>query len=211
LDPAEHPLLGAAVELAGRDEWLLSGRLSLETHPWLADHAVLDTVLVPGTAFVELALAAGAKAGCPAVEELTLEAPLVLEEQGSVQLQLTLAAAAQDGRRALAIHARAGGAEDWTRHASGTLAAQADSAPALEALSEGLGPGRLRLRFAVRGVRVQRPGAASVRVRLLASAADGTLEVATYDEDGAPILTLDTLVTRPVDAGRLADARAGRG
>ena len=45
--------------LAGGDEWLFTGRISLEAQPWLADHAVFDTVLLPGTAFVELALAAG--------------------------------------------------------------------------------------------------------------------------------------------------------
>src|SRR5207244_5940301 len=56
---AEHPLLGATVTLAGEgDEWLFTGRLSLDTQPWLADHVVLDTVLLPGTAFVELALRA---------------------------------------------------------------------------------------------------------------------------------------------------------
>ncbi len=47
-----HPLLGAAVRLAGdRDEWLFTGRVSIESQPWVADHVVLDTVVVPGTAF----------------------------------------------------------------------------------------------------------------------------------------------------------------
>ena len=50
--------------------------------PWLADHAVFGTVLVPGTALVELAAWAGGQAGCPRVQELTLEAPLVLPDEG---------------------------------------------------------------------------------------------------------------------------------
>nr|WP_234352367.1 acyltransferase domain-containing protein [Streptomyces sp. NRRL F-6492] len=54
LASAEHPLLGAAVELADGEGAVLTGRLSLRTHPWLADHAVFGTVLLPGTAFVEL-------------------------------------------------------------------------------------------------------------------------------------------------------------
>ncbi|WP_343967014.1 type I polyketide synthase, partial [Streptosporangium amethystogenes] len=37
---AGHPLLGAAVGLADTDEALLTGRISLGSHPWLADHAV---------------------------------------------------------------------------------------------------------------------------------------------------------------------------
>ncbi|MYU19105.1 hypothetical protein GTZ78_52615, partial [Streptomyces sp. SID8361] len=59
LGAAGHPLLGAAVELPDSDGFLLTGRLSLQTHPWLADHAVSGTVLLPGTAFVELAIRAG--------------------------------------------------------------------------------------------------------------------------------------------------------
>src|SRR6476660_4365335 len=58
-----HPLLGAAVPLAGEQGLAFNGRLSLAAFPWLADHVVFDTVLLPGTAFVELALAAGREAG----------------------------------------------------------------------------------------------------------------------------------------------------
>ena len=39
LEAADHPLLGAAVRLAGEAGWLFTGRVSLSTHPWLADHA----------------------------------------------------------------------------------------------------------------------------------------------------------------------------
>ncbi len=56
LTSAEHPLLGAAIGFANGDGWLFTGRLSLDSHPWLADHAVMGTVLLPGTAFVEMAL-----------------------------------------------------------------------------------------------------------------------------------------------------------
>ena len=63
LGAADHPLLGAAVPLAGGEGWLFTGRISLDTHPWLADHAMLDTVLLPGTGFLELVLAAGREAG----------------------------------------------------------------------------------------------------------------------------------------------------
>ena len=58
-----HPLLGAAVELAGGEGYVLTGRLSVRSHPWLADHAMAGTVLVPGTAFVEMAVAAGIRPG----------------------------------------------------------------------------------------------------------------------------------------------------
>ncbi|MGW5767484.1 acyltransferase domain-containing protein, partial [Streptomyces tendae] len=79
---AEHPLLGAAVELAGSDRMVFAGRLSAASQGWLVDHAVHGTVLVPGTALVELALAAGDQMGCGRLEELTLQAPLVLHGTG---------------------------------------------------------------------------------------------------------------------------------
>ncbi|MCX2971917.1 MULTISPECIES: ketoacyl-synthetase C-terminal extension domain-containing protein, partial [Streptomyces] len=41
LRSAGHPLLAGAVSLAGEDVSLFTGRLSLESHPWLAEHAVL--------------------------------------------------------------------------------------------------------------------------------------------------------------------------
>ena len=75
------PLLGAVVALADDGGWVFTGRLSLETHPWLADHAVMGAVLLPGTAFLELALHAGRELEHPVVSELTLETPLVLPEQ----------------------------------------------------------------------------------------------------------------------------------
>ena len=52
--PSPSPARGAG---------LLTGKLSLKTHPWLADHAVMGAALLPGTAFVELALRAGEQAG----------------------------------------------------------------------------------------------------------------------------------------------------
>ncbi|MEU9969428.1 type I polyketide synthase, partial [Streptomyces malaysiensis] len=132
LGTADHPLLGAAVELPDTGGFVFTGRLSLLTHPWLADHAVMDTVLLPGTAFVELALRAGHEVGCDTVEELTLQAPLVLPEQGAVQLRLELAAADENGRRPLTLHSRREDVpadEPWIRHATGFLAPSATSAP----------------------------------------------------------------------------------
>ncbi|WP_033287396.1 polyketide synthase dehydratase domain-containing protein, partial [Streptomyces sp. NRRL F-525] len=84
LTSAEHPLLRASVELADGLGTVFTGQLSLRTHPWLADHTILGTVLLPGTAFLDLALHAGNQLDAPHVEELTLEAPLALPEQGTV-------------------------------------------------------------------------------------------------------------------------------
>ncbi|MDF3291314.1 type I polyketide synthase [Streptomyces silvisoli] len=130
-----HPLLGAVAELPDSDGVLLTGRLSLQSHPWLADHAIMGSVLLPGTAFVELALRAGDQVGCDYLEELTLEAPLVLPEHGGVRLRLAVGAADGTGRRPLALHSRAedrAADESWTRHASGVLASGGQPQPSFE-------------------------------------------------------------------------------
>ncbi|MFJ6141908.1 SDR family NAD(P)-dependent oxidoreductase, partial [Kitasatospora sp. NPDC092286] len=126
---ADHPLLGAAVELAGSGELLFTGRLSVQAQPWLADHAVAGSVLLPGTGFVELAIRAGDEVGCGQVEELTLEAPLVLPERGAVSVQVSVGAGDESGRRELGLFSRPqdGATDDpWTRHATGVLAPATD-------------------------------------------------------------------------------------
>ncbi len=136
---ADHPLLGAAVGLA-QEGWLFTGRLSLQTHAWLRDHAVMGTVLMPGTAFVELALAAAQRVGVQEIEELTLQVPLLLSEQGAVQLQLTVSEPDASGRREVAVYSRPEGTHregvqgDWTRHAVGVLGVGTESPPADGAL-----------------------------------------------------------------------------
>jgi acyl transferase domain-containing protein/NADPH:quinone reductase-like Zn-dependent oxidoreductase/acyl carrier protein len=125
-----HPLLGAVVELADGDQWLFTGRVSLQSHPWLADHAVFGSVLLAGTAFVDLALCVGGRVGCAVVQELTLEAPLLFSEQDAIMLQLSVGEPDESGARSLSIYSRpegalegaSGGGERWTRHASGVLA-----------------------------------------------------------------------------------------
>ncbi|WNV92061.1 SDR family NAD(P)-dependent oxidoreductase [Umezawaea sp. Da 62-37] len=132
LGASDHPLLGSAVSLADSDGLVLSGHLALDTHAWLADHTVSGTVLLPGTAFVELAIHAADEVGCELLEELTLEAPLVVPERGGVQVQVGVSGPDDTGRRALTVHSRLDG--PWTRHATGTLLPTAP-APAFD-LSE---------------------------------------------------------------------------
>ncbi|WTW58804.1 type I polyketide synthase (plasmid) [Streptomyces sp. NBC_00012] len=134
----EHALLDAVVSLADEDGWLFAGQLSLQSHAWLADHVVLGSVLLPGTAFVDLALYAGERVGCGGLEELTLEAPLVLPERGGVSVQLSVAAAGADGRRAVSVHSRpADDAEgEWVCHARGVLSVEVEAGAAGEGLEE---------------------------------------------------------------------------
>ncbi|MGW6774009.1 SDR family NAD(P)-dependent oxidoreductase [Streptomyces sp. NPDC055037] len=125
LDPARHPLLATSVALADREELVSTSRLSLRSHPWLADHSISGTVLVPATGFLELALAAGDLADAGQLAELTLEAPLPLPERGAVRVQLAVAPPDATGLRSFTVHSRPDTGDDdlqpWTRHVSGAL------------------------------------------------------------------------------------------
>ena len=106
---------------------LISYRLSLPEHSWLAHYKVGDRVFLVGTGLVELALAAGLAVGCPRVVELTLAAPFALAATGGLRVQVRVQAADAQGRRAFSLHsmdeassARSG---RWIFHAMGVLAA----------------------------------------------------------------------------------------
>jgi acyl transferase domain-containing protein/NAD(P)-dependent dehydrogenase (short-subunit alcohol dehydrogenase family)/acyl carrier protein len=143
-----HPLVGAAVALAESDGWLFTGRISLQQHPWFADHGVGDSVVVPGTTFVEIALRAGDLLECDELQDLVFERPLILPERGAVQLQVTVGAPDETDRRAISVFSRlenaSGGAPAtdaervWTRHAHGLLARSPNEAVALERDSRAL-------------------------------------------------------------------------
>ena len=121
LTGADHPLVGAVAELPDTDTALLTGRLSLATHGWLADHTAAGTTLLPATAFVELALRAGTEVGRPFLRELVIQTPLVLPEQGGVDVRVVV-----DGG-GIAIHSRT--ADEWVTHARGELAAEGTAGP----------------------------------------------------------------------------------
>jgi acyl transferase domain-containing protein len=127
LDEVGHALLGASVPVAGRDAHVLTGSLSRHTHPWLADHEVDGVTLAPGTALLDLALRAGAEAGCPAVAELTLLAPLTLPATGAVRIQVTVGEPDQAGTRPVEVYA--GTEQDWTAVATGAVVPRADQTP----------------------------------------------------------------------------------
>ncbi|MGW8362996.1 SDR family NAD(P)-dependent oxidoreductase [Streptomyces wedmorensis] len=120
-----HPMLGAVVEVPASGGVLFVSRWSLGSHPWLADHAVAGSVLVPGAAFVDLVVRAGDEVGCGLLSELVIEAPLVLPERGGVQVRVSVGEVDEAGQRTVQVHSRAedaGPGSAWTRHVSGRLA-----------------------------------------------------------------------------------------
>ncbi|WP_328674186.1 type I polyketide synthase [Streptomyces sp. NBC_00328] len=129
----DHPLLAAAVPLAGDGGTVLTGRLSVPAQPWLADHRIAAATLLPGTAFVELAVQAADQVGCEQIDEMNLLAPLVLDRTGAVLLQVVVSAPDATGRRDLTFYSRPESAPDdapWTRHATAVAGPDAAVAPA---------------------------------------------------------------------------------
>ncbi|MEV8389048.1 MULTISPECIES: type I polyketide synthase [unclassified Streptomyces] len=125
LGRVDHPLLSAVTELADSEGLVFSGRLSPRTHPWLADYRVLGAAVLPGAAYLDLALRAGDHVGCASLDDLVLGTPLVLPERGGVQVRLSLDGPDASGRRAFTVDSRGDEGGGWTRHATGTLAAEA--------------------------------------------------------------------------------------
>ncbi|THC40724.1 type I polyketide synthase [Streptomyces sp. A1499] len=125
LGRVDHPLLAAVTELPDSEGLVFSGRLSPRAHPWLTDYRVLDTAVLPGAAYVDLALRAGDHVGCASLDDLVLEAPLVLPERDGVRIRLSLGGPDASGRRAFTVDSRGDEGGDWTRHATGALTPQA--------------------------------------------------------------------------------------
>ena len=100
----DHPVLAGAVQVGDTGDWLFTGRLSAQAAPWVQDHVLFGTIVVPGTALVELAMAAGRHIGAPVLDELVLEAPLLLPADSTVRVQVTLGAPDEDGRRTVAVY-----------------------------------------------------------------------------------------------------------
>ncbi|MFI6367767.1 type I polyketide synthase [Nocardia sp. NPDC050630] len=121
----DHPLLSTMVSLVGSGERVVTGRLSVVSQPWLADHVVFGSVLLPGTGLVELVLAAGRLVGCPGIEELVLESPLVFDAEVAVAVQVEIAAPDERGHRAVVVYSRPDSDREppsWKRHATGSVA-----------------------------------------------------------------------------------------
>ncbi|MGH8880430.1 MAG: acyltransferase domain-containing protein, partial [Stackebrandtia sp.] len=128
LTTADHPLLGAIAE--GAASTVFTGRISLATHPWLADHKVADTTVLPGAAFIEVALYAADHVGCGTIRELTVQNPLILPDRGALRLRVEVGEPTADGdARPIRIDARPDTSTDtstgtgtpWTCHATGIL------------------------------------------------------------------------------------------
>jgi acyl transferase domain-containing protein/NADPH:quinone reductase-like Zn-dependent oxidoreductase/acyl carrier protein len=129
--PAMSGLLGSAKDLASGDS-VYTSRLSVKSQPWLSDHVIYGTVVVPGATYAAMALAA---VGTPAhVKEVFFYEPIILPEKASREVQLTLHPLDQGDGWKFQVHSRPYGVRDaeWALNADGTAVSGAQEEPAAE-------------------------------------------------------------------------------
>ncbi|GAA3893743.1 hypothetical protein GCM10022243_68240 [Saccharothrix violaceirubra] len=116
LDPPStgHPMVTAAVDDPETGGVLVAGSWSTAEHPWLLDHVVDGTPVLPGTVWLDVVAYAGALVGCPVVADLTVDRPL--SPGGTFRVKV---GAEHDGRRPVAVYA---GSCRATGHVTSTVA-----------------------------------------------------------------------------------------
>ena len=113
-------ILGSAKDLASGDT-VYTSRLSVKSQPWLSDHVIYGTVVVPGATYAAMALAA---VGPPArVKDVFFYEPIILPEKSFPRGAADTASAR--GRRRLdsfQVHSRPYGVREaeWSLNADGT-------------------------------------------------------------------------------------------
>jgi acyl transferase domain-containing protein/NADPH:quinone reductase-like Zn-dependent oxidoreductase/ubiquinone/menaquinone biosynthesis C-methylase UbiE len=137
--PALHPLLGNRLQTAAK-EIIYENQLALEDLPFLADHVVDDRAILPGTGFLELAVAAATdifgKDKQFALEDILLQEPLVLVSSPGITLQ-TLATPLKDNRLEIKVFSLDQVNKSWTLHMSGKARLYSEGEPkTITALSE---------------------------------------------------------------------------
>ncbi|MDR3662935.1 MAG: type I polyketide synthase, partial [Mycobacterium sp.] len=126
--PVASGILGSGKDLASGDS-VYTSRLSVKSQPWLSDHVIYGTVVVPGATYAAMALAA---VGPPAmVKEVFFYQPIILPEKSSREVQLTLHPLERDGEWSFQVHSRPYGERgvEWSLNADGTVVSGVDTEP----------------------------------------------------------------------------------
>lgn len=124
-------LLGNAKDLASGDS-VYTSRLSVKSQPWLSDHVIYGTVVVPGATYAAMALAA---VGAPArVKDVFFYEPIILPEKSSREVQLTVHPLQDGAESTFQVHSRPYGERgaEWSLNAEGTVSSGTDDEPVSE-------------------------------------------------------------------------------
>lgn len=112
-----HPLLGGKCSLAGLpNEERFESHVAEDDPPWLPDHEVMDQIVVPGAALIEIAIAA---AEGKTIKDVAFEQPIRPTSRTAIQ---TILRKSDDGATSIEIHSSPEESADWTRNLRGSLA-----------------------------------------------------------------------------------------
>src|SRR5262249_41988212 len=120
-----HPLLGAKLPSALPMAQFV-GELSARRLPYLRDHRVQGSVVLPGAAYLEMALAAAAEVfgqGTHTLENIAFQQAFFLSDKQphTVQLILSPEVNSQAPFQVFQAPAVADGKDSWLSHAAGTV------------------------------------------------------------------------------------------
>ncbi len=126
-DETLHPLLGRPIHsvLLGQGESLFESSLSANVTPYLKDHRAYEKILLPGAAYLEMALSLGLQrlqTDELVVEQVSFERALVFADDGTPRQVQCLASPARAGLH-WQVYSASDPAADWTRHAEGSIRA----------------------------------------------------------------------------------------
>jgi microcystin synthetase protein McyD len=127
--PAPHPLLGAREHLAQGHRW--ESKISPQQPAYLDEHGVYGQPVVPGAAFLEMALSAAAEVlhgGCQSVEGVRFHQALILRGTETRRLRLSVDRVSS-AIAGFEISSAAEGSEDWSLHSSGKVVSGPAAAP----------------------------------------------------------------------------------
>jgi myxalamid-type polyketide synthase MxaB len=124
-----HPLLGQRLHLARSKDLWFEATLEPETLDYLRDHRIYQHIILPATAYLEMALAAAAtvfKTEPLSVEAMTIQQPLTLVQGQPKPLQCALTHEADSSKYTCQIFSLSDADKEdeepiWTLHAAGVV------------------------------------------------------------------------------------------
>uniref|UniRef100_UPI000566817B type I polyketide synthase n=1 Tax=Streptomyces sp. NRRL S-350 TaxID=1463902 RepID=UPI000566817B len=138
LDSSGHALVTSVIDDPESGRLMFFGRIDADAHSWLADHVVAGRMVLPGTAYVDLLLHAGEACGLSQLDDLTLEAPLVIPRGAPIDVRMTVEPPDEAGRRTVRVHSRSSDPDStWNRNARAVLAPP--SVPSVPSVPDGPG------------------------------------------------------------------------
>ena len=140
MEGAHHPLLGLKLESPALREVVFQSRISAVSPSFIEEHRIFNTTVLPATAYIELALAAGSRSIakddklCRVCDLLIHEAMIFREDE--VRTVQVVIAPASESTRALRIYSKTDtedGASSWKLHASAhVIQASSPAKPEME-------------------------------------------------------------------------------